>query len=46
MAEVNHSYVLTRLRGVGTDADQSLLALLALGRLARTGDQDMPWSVA
>jgi putative restriction endonuclease len=46
MAEVDNSYVLSRLRGVGTDADQSLLVLLALGRLARTGDREMPWSVA
>jgi putative restriction endonuclease len=46
MAEVDDSRVLSRLRDIGTDADQSLLVLLALGRLARTGDQDLPWSVA
>ncbi len=46
MAEVDNSYVLSRLRDVGTDADQSLLVLLALGRLAKTGDRAMPWSVA
>jgi putative restriction endonuclease len=46
MADVDNSYVLARLRDVGTDADQSLLVLLALGRLAATGERDMPWSVA
>jgi hypothetical protein len=46
MAEVDDSPVLSRLRGFGTDADQSLLVLLALGRLATTGNRDMPWSVA
>jgi putative restriction endonuclease len=46
MAEVDASHLLSRLRDLGTDADQSLLVLLALGRLARTGDQDLPWSVA
>ncbi|MCW2933601.1 MAG: endonuclease [Actinomycetia bacterium] len=46
MAEVEDSHVLSRLRDVGGDADQSLLVLLALGRLAKTGDREMPWSVA
>ncbi|HTU76613.1 MAG TPA: HNH endonuclease [Trebonia sp.] len=46
MAEIDKGYVLSRLRGAGADADQSLLMLLALGRLGRTGNGEMPWSVA
>jgi len=46
MAEVDNSHVLSRLRSVGADADRSLLVLLALARLARSGDRDTPWSVA
>jgi putative restriction endonuclease len=46
MAEGADSGALSRLRGLGGNPDGSLLALLALGRLAATGDAELPWSVA
>jgi putative restriction endonuclease len=38
--------VVSRLQALDGDPDEVLLALCALGRLATTGDQEMPWSVA
>jgi putative restriction endonuclease len=46
MTDAVDSHVLSRLQALGGHADESLLALLALGRLATTGDREMPWPVA
>jgi len=46
MDGVDNSYVLSKVREIGRNADEALLALLALGRLVATGEREMPWSTA
>jgi putative restriction endonuclease len=46
MTDFDDRYVVSRLQSLAGNADEALLALYALGRLATRGDREMRWSEA